>query len=147
MKITIYERNFIIGVNTLSSGNNCGRERMAHPACVEAAGATLPLPQRGMVVSRSVTRQHYWPGHCRFKRGVRIRAGAEACWLTKKEGVKRPDFPVTSALMPPHEPRHSYEHCIVCHKPFRVYRSRLLRPVGMFCTQCFFWQACRAFRP
>src|SRR5580698_1002531 len=28
--------------------------------------------------------------------------------------------------MHPHEPRHSYERCIVCHKPFRVYRSQLL---------------------
>jgi hypothetical protein len=32
------------------------------------------------------------------------------------------------------------------HKPFRVYRSRLLRPGGMFCTQRCFWQAWRAFR-
>ena len=48
--------------------------------------------------------------------------------------------------MPPREPRHSYERCIVCHKPFRVDRSRLLRPGGMFGTQCCFWQAWRAFR-
>src|SRR5258708_29342044 len=72
------------------------------------------------------------------------RAGAG--WLTQKEVVKRPYFPVTSVLMPPHEPRHSYELCIVCHKPFRVYRSRLLRSGGMFCTQRCFWQAWRAFR-
>jgi hypothetical protein len=74
----------------------------------------------------------------------RSKGRAEAGWLTQKEVVKRPHFPVTSVLMPPHEPRHSYEHCIVCHKPFRVYRSRLLRPGGMFCTQRCFWQAWRA---
>ena len=51
-----------------------------------------------------------------------------------------------NALMPPHEPRHSYERCIVCHRSFRVYRSQLLRPGGMFCTQRCFWQAWRAFR-
>ncbi len=77
---------------------------------------------------------------------LRSKSGAEAGWLTQKEVVKRPYFPVTSVLMPHHEPRHSYEHCIVCHKPFRVYRSRLLRPGGMFCTQRCFWQAWRAFR-
>jgi hypothetical protein len=67
--------------------------------------------------------------------------------LTKKEVVKGPHFPVTNALMPPRrEPRHSYERSIVCHKSFRVYRSQLLRPGGMFCTQRCFWQAWRAFR-
>jgi hypothetical protein len=61
--------------------------------------------------------------------------------------VKGPHFPVTNALLPPpQEPRHSYERCIVCHRSFRVYRSQLLRPGGIFCTQRCFWQACQAFR-
>jgi hypothetical protein len=69
-----------------------------------------------------------------FCKGARVGLElAGAGWLTQKEVVKRPYFPVTSVVMPPHEPRHSYERCIVCHKPFRVYRSRLLRPGGMFC--------------
>ena len=71
----------------------------------------------------------------------RKRDGPQACLFD--EGAP---IPVTNALMPPHEPRHSYERCIVCHKTFRVYRSRVLRPGGIFCTQRCFWQAWQAFR-
>jgi hypothetical protein len=44
------------------------------------------------------------------------------------------------------EIRHSFERCIVCDRPKRVYRSRLLRPGGYFCTRACFQNAWRAFR-
>jgi hypothetical protein len=75
----------------------------------------------------------------------RAKAGLRLPGL-KKQLANRRKFCVTTILMHPHEPRHSYERCIVCHKPFHVYRSRLLRPGGMFCTQRCFWQAWAVFR-
>ena len=53
-EITIYECNFIIGVNTLTVKVKLGHAGSA----LGAAGGALLLPQRGMVTSPSVTRQH-----------------------------------------------------------------------------------------
>jgi hypothetical protein len=44
------------------------------------------------------------------------------------------------------QPRHSYEKCIACGRPFLAYRSRLLASPGRYCSQRCFWQTWKAFR-
>lgn len=40
---------------------------------------------------------------------------------------------------------HVFRHCLVCGRPFRVCKSRLLRPGAKFCTQQCYFAAWRAF--
>jgi hypothetical protein len=70
----------------------------------------------------------------------------EAAGFEQKEMATRPYFPVTIVLMPPHEPRHTYEHVLfITSRSVSIDRG-CSRPGGMFCTQRCFWQAWGAFR-
>ena len=40
---------------------------------------------------------------------------------------------------------HSYQQCVVCHRPYRIFRSRVLAG-RRFCSQRCFWQCWAAFR-
>ena len=69
-EFTICECKFIIGVNTLPSGHDSARERMAHLPYVEAAGAVFSPPQHGIVTSpQRYAARALTAGDCPLKRG------------------------------------------------------------------------------